>query len=138
MPQIYLCTMGANLAPETNFAKAREQIARYGRAHYSRAIYTRPVAMESDLDFLNALFLLETDLDSDALKLHFNAIEIDLGRDRTDPLSSQKDRPMDIDILGNLMHKDIWQLVPSYLKPVISTLKPMANSLQQQLDFQHE
>ena len=123
MPQIYLCTMGANLAPETNFAKAREQIARYGRAHYSRAIYTRPVAMESDFD---------------ALKLHFNAIEIDLGRDRTDPLSSQKDRPMDIDILGNLMHKDIWQLVPSYLKPVISTLKPMANSLQQQLDFQHE
>jgi 2-amino-4-hydroxy-6-hydroxymethyldihydropteridine diphosphokinase len=131
MHPIYLCSMGANIAPENNFAAARELISELGKAYYSRAIYTQPVNMRSDNDFLNALFLLISPLDGDALKARFNAIEISLGRDRNDPLSSKKDRPMDIDILGELSADDVWQEVPTYLDEVVQSLKPIADQLIQ-------
>lgn len=129
MDRIFLCSMGANLAPEVNFAKAREQLNGFGQAYYSRAIYTRPVAMQSNFEFLNALFLFQTELDAAQLKQRFNAIEIGLGRDREHPESATRDRPMDIDILGELPQADLWLQVPSYLEPVVSTLKPLVNQL---------
>src|SRR5690554_5388199 len=120
MHRIFLCSMGANLAPEVNFAKAREKLNGFGQAYYSRAIYTRPVAMQSDFEFLNALFLFETELDVQQLKQQFNAIEIALGRDRDHPESATRDRPMDIDILAEVPQADLWQQVPKYLEPVVS------------------
>lgn len=143
MRRIYLCSMGANIAPEKNFAKAREHLTELGEAHYSRAIYTQPVAMQSEHQFLNALFVFETQLDAVALKNALNSIEIALGRDRSDPMSSQKDRPMDIDIVGEFSdnaqnHEVIWQHVPEYLQTVTAPLKPLASKLQQQSECPHE
>src|SRR5690554_4523251 len=129
MHRIFLCSMGANIAPEVNFAKARAQLNGFGQAYYSRAIYTRPVAMQSDFEFLNALFLFETELDAHQLKQRFNAIEIALGRDREHPQSATRDRPMDIDILGEFPQADVWQQVPNYLESVVTTLKPLVNQL---------
>jgi len=130
--------MGANIAPESNFAAARELILKLGKAYYSRAIYTQPVDMRSEHDFLNALFLIVSPLDSVALKEHFNAIEISLGRDRDDPLSSKKDRPMDIDILGELSSDLVWQEVPDYLQEVVPNLKPIADKLVQTQGALHD
>lgn len=125
MSHLFLCSMGANMCPEQHFAAARELISDLGTAHYSRAIYTKPVAIETSSDFLNALFLLETDFDADELKQRFNQIEAALGRDRSDPQSSQKDRPMDIDIIGDLNGAGtarVWQQVPAYLTAVSDPL----------------
>ncbi len=133
MSHLFLCSMGANIRPEQHFAAARELIAGLGAARYSRAIYTKPVAIETSSDFLNALFLLETDWTAAELKHHFNQIESALGRDRSDPQSSQKDRPMDIDIIGQLTPGEaahVWQQVPDYLAEVTESLYQF--SLQQE------
>lgn len=133
MANWFLCSMGANLQPEQNFAKARSALLRIGEAYYSRAIYTKPVAMTSTHDFLNALFILHTELDSVALKQQFNAIEQQLGRDRSDPNSAIKDRPMDIDILGPLSvaeHMTTWQQVPNYLQPAMAGLQQLFHQFE--------
>ncbi|HCC82569.1 MAG TPA: 7,8-dihydro-6-hydroxymethylpterin-pyrophosphokinase, partial [Methylophaga sp.] len=53
--------------------------------------------MNSHRDFLNTIVFVETDLSQRELKSFCNQIEINLGRDRDDPLSKTKDRPADID-----------------------------------------
>lgn len=131
MNYVYLCSMGANLAPEENFAKARSKLTPLGDVHYSRAVYTKPVDIDTEHDFLNALFVIATQLDAEVLKMAFNKIEVELGRDRSDPDCSQKDRPMDLDILGAI-ETDVWRVVPNYLEPVIPSLKPIALALTQQ------
>jgi 2-amino-4-hydroxy-6-hydroxymethyldihydropteridine diphosphokinase len=132
MSRVFLCSMGANLAPELNFAKAREHVSKLGTAYYSRAVYTKPVNMESEHDFLNALMLLETSLDATALKDHFNTIEVALGRDRNDPQCAIKDRPIDIDILCEVDNQqNIWDKVPSYLEDTIPTLRGVLVALEQ-------
>jgi 2-amino-4-hydroxy-6-hydroxymethyldihydropteridine diphosphokinase len=133
MANWFLCSMGANLQPEFNFAKARSALISLGEAYYSRAIYTKPVAMQSSHDFLNALFILRTELDPVSLKQQFNAIEQQLGRDRSDPLSAIKDRPMDIDIIGQLNASQaaaVWQQVPDYLATTTASLQQLYNQLE--------
>lgn len=111
----YLCSLGSNLAPEYNISRAKSYLTGIAqKVHYSRVITTEPVAMASDNQFLNALFVVQTHLPADRLKQAFNTIEISLGRDRNDPQSSIKDRPIDIDILG-VIDTHSWPDVPDYL-----------------------
>ncbi|MBY6062767.1 2-amino-4-hydroxy-6-hydroxymethyldihydropteridine diphosphokinase [Pseudidiomarina sediminum] len=131
MAQQFLCSMGANLAPEKNFALARQQLDALGTVTYSLADYTQPVAIETDHEFLNALFVIATDLDAIALKQQFNRIEEQLGRDRSDPLSSQKDRPMDIDILANILQEP-WPELPDYLTPMANDIRRRLSAVTDQ------
>ncbi|WP_417656810.1 2-amino-4-hydroxy-6-hydroxymethyldihydropteridine diphosphokinase [Pseudidiomarina aestuarii] len=131
MMYVYLCSMGANLAPEENFAKARSKLTPLGEVHYSRAVYTKPVDIDTEHDFLNSLFVIATQLDAEVLKMAFNKIETELGRDRDDPECSKKDRPMDIDILGAI-DEDVWESVPDYLASAIPSLRPIAHRLTEQ------
>lgn len=124
----YLCSMGANIAPEKNFALAKEALTKLGRTYFSSARYTKPVAIDTKHDFLNALLIVESELSAEQLKARFNEIEEALGRDRSDPMSSEKDRPMDIDILAelaNVQSEEPWQQVPSYLASMADELKSM-------------
>ncbi|MGQ4275635.1 2-amino-4-hydroxy-6-hydroxymethyldihydropteridine diphosphokinase [Pseudidiomarina sp. E22-M8] len=133
MVHVFLCSMGANLAPEANFSHAKALIVGLGQATYSAACYTQPVAIDTEHDFLNALFIIKTQLNAEQLKAEFNAIEEALGRDRSDPLSSEKDRPMDIDILGELSQHEAdaaWQQVPDYLQDMCASLKPVAQQME--------
>ncbi len=131
MTRVFLCSMGANLAPELNFAKAREQLSPLGTVYYSRAIYTKPVDMESSNDFLNALMLVQTSMDASTLKQHFNTIEVSLGRDRNDPQSAFKDRPIDLDILCEVQgQQSCWNMVPDYLQDTIPTLRGILMALE--------
>ncbi|RUO55416.1 2-amino-4-hydroxy-6-hydroxymethyldihydropteridine diphosphokinase [Pseudidiomarina homiensis] len=130
MTQRYLCSMGANIAPEKNFSLAKEQLKDLGRTYFSAARYTQPVAIETEHEFLNALFIIESSLPAQQLKAKFNAIEEALGRDRSDPRSSEKDRPMDIDILAEITAEltsatldKAWLQVPSYLANLAEELK---------------
>ncbi|MAK70782.1 MAG: 2-amino-4-hydroxy-6-hydroxymethyldihydropteridine diphosphokinase [Idiomarinaceae bacterium] len=116
----YLCSLGSNIEPELHFSRAKHYLAKLAdELEFSRDITTKPVGMKTNHPFLNALFILETALTPTALKAEFNQIEVLLGRDRSDPLCSVKDRPIDIDILGEL---DESPEVPDYLQQLIPDL----------------
>ena len=82
-------------------------------------IVTQPVDMKTNHPFLNALFTLDTELTAEQLKRQFNQIEETLGRDRSDPMSSVKDRPIDIDILGLVNESPD---IPDYLQSLTTEL----------------
>lgn len=96
----YLCGLGSNIQPEENLPRAVGLLAdRYGPVWLSPVVRTRPEGIDTPNAFLNALAVFSTDLSPERLKCELNALEEAMGRDRSDPLSSRKDRPIDIDIL---------------------------------------
>ena len=116
----YLCSLGSNIEPELHFSRAKHYLAKLSeQIEFSRDISTQPVGMKTNHPFLNALFTLETTLSAEELKQEFNQIEALLGRDRSDPLCSVKDRPIDIDILGPVQEQPD---VPDYLQPLQTDL----------------
>lgn len=96
----YLCGIGSNIDPERNLpAAVVELVARFGPVSLSAVIRTAPRGMESDRWFLNALAVFHCELPPDRVKARLNRLEESMGRDRSDPLSAIRDRPIDIDIL---------------------------------------
>ena len=98
----YLCGLGSNIQPETHLPYAVAELAkRYGTLWLSPVIRTRPEGMATPHAFLNALVVLRCELSPAALKLELNALEEQMGRNRSDPMSRYSDRPIDVDILEN-------------------------------------
>jgi 2-amino-4-hydroxy-6-hydroxymethyldihydropteridine diphosphokinase len=97
----YLCSIGSNLDPALHVSQVvAELLARFGRLHLSSVIQTKPVGMHSRHDFLNCLFVVQSDLSPVQLKAEFVTMELAHGRDRSNPLCKVADRPLDIDILA--------------------------------------
>jgi 2-amino-4-hydroxy-6-hydroxymethyldihydropteridine diphosphokinase len=116
----YLCSLGSNIDPEMNIHHAKQQLrALNSNCLFSQNIATKPVDIDTQNGFLNALFIIDTSLSSHELKQRFNQIEEALGRDRSDPERSIKDRTIDIDILGPL---DEGPEVPDYLQSLTTEL----------------
>lgn len=116
----YLCSLGSNIEPELHFSRAKHYLAKLSdELEFSRDIVTQPVDMKTNHPFLNALFTLDTELTAEQLKRQFNQIEETLGRDRSDPMSSVKDRPIDIDILGLVNESPD---IPDYLQSLTTEL----------------
>jgi len=98
--QGYLLGIGSNINPRDNMAAIITALLQhFEQLTLSRILKIPPVGMNSHRDFLNAVAFVETNLTRAELKAFCNQIEIDLGRNRDDPLSKTKDRPADIDIL---------------------------------------
>ncbi|ROU00885.1 2-amino-4-hydroxy-6-hydroxymethyldihydropteridine diphosphokinase [Marinobacter sp. R17] len=96
----YLCGLGSNIRPEQNLPRALDLLVqKTGCLRISPVVATRPQGIDSDRGFLNALVVLQSPLAPTELKAWFNGVEESLGRDRSDPASSLKDRTIDIDIL---------------------------------------
>jgi len=101
--QGYLLGLGCNIGPQDNMAAmVTALVSEFKALDISRVLKIPPVGMNSHRDFLNTIVFVETDLPQPELKTFCNQIEINLGRDRSDPLSKTKDRPADIDILRTL------------------------------------
>ncbi len=97
----YLCSIGSNLDPAQHVSQAVEQLlSRFGRLRLSSVIQTKPVGMHSRHDFLNCLFVVQSELSATQLKAEFVTMELAHGRDRSHPLCKVADRPLDIDILA--------------------------------------
>ncbi|WP_339798799.1 2-amino-4-hydroxy-6-hydroxymethyldihydropteridine diphosphokinase [uncultured Marinobacter sp.] len=100
MDRWYLCGLGSNIRPDENLPQAVARLAaRYGPIWLSAVIHTRPEGMSTPNPFLNALAVFASELSPEQLKAELNALEEAMGRDRSDPMSSRKDRPIDVDIL---------------------------------------
>lgn len=128
--QGYLIGLGSNIDPHRNMRKMVKGLLDYSSYFcISRVIEIPPVGMNSHRNFLNAVAYLESPLDAVALKSLSNTIEIDLGRDRTDPRSKFKDRPADIDILcvrsrAEIIRKTSIEITDEYfLYPILTELQ---------------
>lgn len=98
----YLCSIGSNLNPAQHVSQAvAELLERFGHLRLSSVIQTKPVGMHSRHDFLNCLFIVESELSPAQLKAEFVTMELAHGRDRNHPLCKVADRPLDIDILAD-------------------------------------
>lgn len=96
----YLCGLGSNIEPQKNLAATVVRLLQaHGTVWLSPVVHTQPKGMETERSFLNALLIVFSHLPPGQLKTEMNALEESLGRDRSDPMSSLKDRPIDIDIL---------------------------------------
>ncbi len=121
----YLGSIGSNLQPAHHVPwVVRELVELAGVLRLSPVIVTEPAAMQSCHRFANALFIFESPLLPTELKAHFNALEAEHGRDRSDPARSVKDRTLDLDLLAygearsGLRGDDL----PGYLQPLWPTL----------------
>lgn len=120
----YLCSIGSNLEPDHHVGQALgELLARFRRLQLSSVIQTKPVGMHSCHDFLNCLFVIESDATPQSLKTEFVAMEQAHGRDRNDPLCKVHDRPLDIDILAVREDDDFHTAeVDAYLQDLLGEL----------------
>ncbi|WP_337842675.1 2-amino-4-hydroxy-6-hydroxymethyldihydropteridine diphosphokinase [Rheinheimera sp.] len=121
---LYLLSLGGNIAPEQNTPLALEHLLlRYHSLYYFPGVYTEACLVESDRRFINALCWISADETAEQLKQQLCRIETCLGRDRTDPDRSKKDRSCDLDILwaGHEFNPD-WQavLTEPYLAKVLA------------------
>ena len=100
--QRYTLSLGSNVRPLENMLAMLAALLPLGEQSLwlSRIIRTAPMGMASDHYFLNTAVCLDTHLSPTDLKQCLIQIELDLGRDRSDPRSKIKDRPADLDIVG--------------------------------------
>lgn len=99
----YILGVGSNLEPEKNAGLIiTKLVERFGAVLISRIYYTAPVKIESDHRFVNFGVFVPTELDPAAFKAACVAIEVELGRDRNNPLRKILDRPADLDVLVRL------------------------------------
>lgn len=103
MHEGYLIGIGSNIEPDDNISKIIDLILDYFPSlHLSRVVRIPPIGMNSHRDFLNMVIFIETDMAEKELKEICNSIEIQLGRDRSDPTRKMKDRSADLDILSTV------------------------------------
>ena len=86
---------GSNISPEVHIPLARERIR---NAHTLIAesdwVLTQPIGFKDQRDFLNGVFLIETEMNRDELVGWLHQAETELGRVRT----SNKNGPRTIDL----------------------------------------
>lgn len=96
----FLMGIGSNIEPHKNIVAIINQLLEhFSELTLSRVLMLPPIGMNSQHDFLNVVVFIETNISENALKKICNAIETNLGRDRTDPTRKTKDRSADLDIL---------------------------------------
>jgi len=99
----YLLGIGSNIDPHNNIRQIIHLLLNeFPQLSLSRILTIPPIGMNSQRDFLNVVVFIETDSPEAALKQICNRIEIELGRDRSDPDRKVKDRPADLDILTQI------------------------------------
>jgi 2-amino-4-hydroxy-6-hydroxymethyldihydropteridine diphosphokinase len=113
----YFVGLGSNINPVMNVTLMLQELLKISEEiDVSRIIETEPVGFESDNKFLNLSVRLKTEKNPRQLKECFNAIETQLGRDRTDINRKFQDRVADLDILFALDEQEIFvdeSLLPS-------------------------
>ncbi|MPW27650.1 hypothetical protein F9L16_01330 [Agarivorans sp. B2Z047] len=121
----YLCSLGSNIQPLEHLPAALCQLSeRLHTLTISSFIETTPFDIQTEHKFVNALGWFESKQSPNQLKQFFNQLEARHGRNRNDPLSSAKDRSLDIDLIGPVKQ----QAALAYL-----AIDPFLLTLQQQL-----
>lgn len=122
---LYLCSLGSNIEPLQHVPLCVRQLCeRIPVITFSSFIQTEPMGMATNNHFVNGLAWFESQQSPTQLKRFFNQLEARHGRNRHDPLSSAKDRCLDIDLVHS---------ATSLAELQQADIEPFLNSLHQQL-----
>ncbi len=123
MFKVYL-SLGSNIEPEIHIPLALKRLKDTLTVSAHSAAYRSPPAGSDGPGFLNAVALIQTDLNPETLKRDFlRPLEAELGRIRTEDKNAP--RPIDIDILlhnDNLYEEDLWK--QAYLAVPLAEIYP--------------
>jgi 2-amino-4-hydroxy-6-hydroxymethyldihydropteridine diphosphokinase len=126
----YVISIGSNIQPEHHLAAAIGLLAQdFGSLYLYQRVYTQAELVESTNVFINSVLVLNSTMPATALKAELCRIEEQLGRDRSDPKRSVKDRSCDLDILSSLQQwSEDWktELTESYLRQVFDPASKQA------------
>jgi 2-amino-4-hydroxy-6-hydroxymethyldihydropteridine diphosphokinase len=115
---------GSNIDPFSNIKKAKAILENDLRVvAASEMVVTKPVGFADQDDFVNAVFLVETDLDKSSLAAYLKTVEDRLGRVRTPNKSGP--RPMDLDVIaynGEIVDSDVYER--DFLKKLLVSVLP--------------
>lgn len=110
-PHLAVISVGSNIEPDKYLEQARQILATETRLlSTSDIIETAPVGFQDQPDFLNAAYLVETDLARDAFNGYLKAVEDRLGRVRGAIKSGP--RTIDLDLVlwdGELLTDDYYR-----------------------------
>lgn len=96
----FYLSIGTNIDPEANAAGIVKLLCkRFDQIALFPFVRTEPEDVALSDAFLNALAVVFAKESSEQVKAALNTIEAQMGRDRSDPLRSVKNRPADIDII---------------------------------------
>ena len=103
-----IIAVGSNIEPERHVAEAARVLETEQRL-IARSAFRRtaPVGYTDQADFLNGAFLIETDLDPNALKAYLRGVEERLGRVRGPVRAGPRTIDLDITVWdGQIVHND--------------------------------
>ncbi len=126
----YVISIGSNIQPEQHVAAAVSALAKnFGSLYLYQRVYTQAQLVESNHVFINSVLVLNSTLAATELKTELCHIEESLGRDRSDPRRSVKDRSCDLDIICCLeLWSETWktELTESYIQQVFDPASKQA------------
>ena len=126
----YVISIGSNIQPEHHLAAAIGLLAQdFGSLYLYQRVYTQAELVESTNVFINSVLVLNSLLPATELKVQLCRIEELLGRDRSDPKRSVKDRSCDLDIICHLeLWSESWKnyLTEYYLQQVFDPASKQA------------
>ena len=103
--------MGSNIDPETNIRKAREALFRgFMLKAESSFVWTRPIGLADQDDFLNGAVLVETEQDLPDLRHTLKALETALGRKKREEKFGPREIDLDVVVWnGQVVDKDFYE-----------------------------
>lgn len=105
---LFYLSLGSNIEPEkSSFEMLCRLCKTFGVLGVFPFRYTEPVSISTASRFVNGLVVLHYEAPAASLKAKLEGIEITMGRDRSDPQRSNKDRTADLDILASSEHLDL-------------------------------
>lgn len=126
----YVISIGSNIQPEQHVAAAVSALTKiFGSIYIYQRVYTQAELVESNHVFINSVLVLRSEWPAPQLKAELCRIEELLGRDRSDPRRSVKDRSCDLDIIWHQhLWSEVWQteLTESYIQQVFEPASKQA------------
>lgn len=114
-----IIALGSNIDPKRHFALAKARLQEKVKIlRESQAVYTKPVGVKDQPDFLNGVILIETDMEKTELIVWLHSVEDALGRIRTQ--DKYGPRTIDLDLViwqGEIVHPDVKER--TYLQELI-------------------
>lgn len=127
----FYLSIGTNIHPEASaVAIVRLLCQAFSSVGVFPFRYTEPEEVALEDTFLNALAVIYSRDDTSAVKAVLNEIEAEMGRDRSDPQRSVKNRTADLDILACSPVLDFSAFAAareSYIQACLKGLGPMPN-----------
>jgi 2-amino-4-hydroxy-6-hydroxymethyldihydropteridine diphosphokinase len=115
---------GSNIDPFSSLKKAKAILEKELRVvAASEMIVTKPIGFADQDDFVNAVFLVETDLDKSSLAAYLKTVEDRLGRVRTPNKFGPRAIDLDVIVYNNeIVNSDVYER--DFLKKLLASVLP--------------